>query len=107
MDRICLTKTERQVLLYVKVNGKSQPRNVTPVMFHYCLSTLREKGLVWFKSNYSDILGAGLTVKGAASMEQNPKLRNPIDWKWVITLITTSVTAIAATLALFVACNKI
>lgn len=107
MERIYLSKTEKQVFLHVSENGEKQPRNITPVMFHYCLSTLREKGLVEFQTNYDKVLKAGLTVKGAAYQEQNPKLKKPVDWEGIITLIMTAITAIATTLALFVACNKL
>lgn len=105
MERIYLTKVEKQVFLHVQKNGGELPRNITLVMFHYCLSTLQEKGLVEFKTNYNEVLAAELTVKGSAYKEQNPKLKNPVDWKGIITLIMTSITAIATTLALFVACN--
>ncbi len=103
---IYLTKTEKQVLLHVRDNGKKQPRNISPVMFHYSFSTLKEKGLVGFKTDYDEVISAKLTVKGAAYMEQNPKLKNSIDWKGIITLVMTAITAIATTLALFVACNN-
>lgn len=101
MERIKLTKEEKEVLLHIEKYGKKQPRNITLVMFHYCLSTLEEKGLVDFKANYDKVLEAGLTVKGAVYLEQNPKLKNPIDWKWIILTILTSITAISTLLALF------
>ncbi len=105
MERIKLTKTEKRVLLHGQENGEKVPRNISLVMFHYCLSILQEKGLVDFKTNYDEVVRAGLTVKGSAYIEQNPKLKNPTDWKGIITLITTAITAIATTLALFIVCN--
>lgn len=106
MERIYLSNFEKLVFLHVQENGGKVPRNITLVMFHYCLSTLREKGLVEFKVNYDEVIRAGLTVKGAAYLEQNPKLRNPVDWKWLVTTILVAITAVATTLALFVACNR-
>lgn len=105
MERIKLTKTEKQVLLHVQSKGGEQPRNITPIMFHFCLSTLKEKGLVEFIASYTNVIDAKLTLKAQAYLEQNPNLQNPIDWKGIITLIMTTITAIATTLALFVACN--
>jgi hypothetical protein len=105
MERIKLSKEEKQVLLHVQSNGGEQPRNVTPIMFHFCLSTLKEKGLVEFLASLSGVVDARLTIKAQAYLEQNPKLKNPIDWKGIITLIMTAMTAIATTLALFVACS--
>ena len=105
MERIKLTKSEKQVLLHVVKHGAEQPRNITPSMFQYCLSTLREKGLIDFIKSYSKVIDARLTNKGEAYLEQNPKLHNPIDWKGIITLIMTIIIAIATTSALFVACS--
>ena len=104
--KIKLTKQEKRVLRHVAKFGKEQPRNITPIMFHFCLSTLSEKGLVEFRSNSDIILEAGLTIKACAYMESNPRLRNPIDWKWIISIILSAIVAIATTLALFVACTK-
>lgn len=84
MERIRLSREEKKVLRHVVKNGKKQPRGITPIMFHYCLSTLQEKGLVKFRANYDEILAAKITVKGAAYLEQNPGLKNPTDWKWII-----------------------
>lgn len=105
MERIKLTKSEKQVLLHVVKHGAEQPRNITPIIFHFTLSTLKEKGLIDFIASQSEVVDTKLTIKGKAYLEQNPKLYNPIDWKSTITLIMTIITAIATTLALFVACS--
>ena len=105
MERIKLTRDEKTVLLHVEKNGGKQPRNITPVMFQYSLSTLREKGLVSFRSDYEKVISAGITLKGVAYMERNPKLKNPVDWKGIVTIASVVMTAIATTLALFVACS--
>ena len=83
MERIRLTRDEKHVFLHVNEHREKRPMNITPVMFIYCLSTLKEKGLVDIKSDYDDVVGARLTIKGRAYIEQNPKLINPIDWKWM------------------------
>lgn len=75
-------------------------------MFPYCLSTLREKELIEFKTNYDEVVKAGLTIRGAY-IEQNPKLANPVGWKGIITLALTALTAIATTATLFVACGRV
>lgn len=105
MERIRLSKVEKQVFLHVKEHGEKQPQSITLVMFQYYLSTLREKGLIEFKTNYDEVVKAGLTIKGAAYMEQNPKLANPVGWKGIITLALAAMTAIATTAALFVVCR--
>lgn len=106
MERIRLSREEKKVLRHVVKNGKKQPRDITPTMFHYCLSTLQEKGLVKFRSNYDEIEAAKITVKGAAYLEQNPGLKNPTDWKWIIQTVLIAATAVATMLALFIACGR-
>ena len=104
MERIHLTKKEKAVLRHVKEHGEKQPRNITPTIYSYCLSTLQEKGMVVFRANYEEVIYAGLTVKGKAYLEQNPKLKNPINWN-IVTAIATVATATATILALFVCCS--
>ena len=48
---------------------------------------------------------ARLTNYGKEYLAGNPKLRNPIDWKWIVTTILLAITAIAAVATLFVACS--
>ncbi len=74
-------------------------------MFHLCLSTLQEKGLVMFRNNYNEVIIAKLSIKGEAYLEQNPKLRNPIDWLEIIKLVFLGLTSAASIVALFVACR--
>ena len=107
MERIRLTRDERHVFLHVNEHGEKRPMNITPVMFIYCLSTLKEKGLVDFKSDYDDAVGARLTIKGRAYIEQNPKLINPIDWKWMSVIIVTLMTLIVSTINLFCFLSRI
>ncbi len=45
------------------------PRNITTNQYHHALSTLQEKGLVIFKSNYDQIEDAKTTIKGRAYID--------------------------------------
>lgn len=107
MKRIRLTKDEKYVLLHVRDHGEEQPPTISPAVFHLCLSTLLEKGLVMFRDNYGEVIAAKLTIKGEAYLEQNPKLRNPIYWLEIIKLVFLGLTAAASIVALFVACRLI
>ena len=107
MERIRLTRDEKSVFLHVNKHGEKNPMNITPVMFIYCLSTLKEKGLVEFKSNYDEVFGARLTIKGRAYIEQNPKLTNPIDWKWLSVMIVTSTTLLISTMNLLFILSRV
>lgn len=102
MERIKLTKTEKQVLRHVEEYGEKQPRDITPTMFQYCLSTLREKGMVEFKTNYDEVIKARLTIKGVAYIEQNPRLLNPIDWIPDLVLILSIMAAIVSVSCLLI-----
>lgn len=107
MKRIRLTKDEKYILLHVRDHGEEQPPTISPAVFRLCLSTLQEKGLVMFRNNYNEVIIAKLTIKGEAYLEQNPKLRNPIDWLEIIKLVFLGLTAAASIVALFVACRLI
>lgn len=107
MERIRLAKDEKHVFLHVNEHREKRPMNITPVMFIYCLSTLKEKGLINFKSDYDDVVGVRLTIKGRAYIEQNPKLLNPIDWKWMSVIIVTLMTLIISTINLFCILSRV
>lgn len=105
ITRIYLDSIEKLLLININNGNFSMPRNITTNQYHHALSTLQEKGLIQFKSNYDQIEDAKTTIKGRAYIDSNPKLKNPIDWKWIVTTILMAITAIATTLALFIACN--
>ena len=46
-----------------------------------------------------------ITKYGKIYFATNPNLRNPIDWKWIITTIIAVASAIFGAMALFVACS--
>ena len=92
MERIKLTKEEKHVLLHVSEYGQKQPRDTSLLVFLHSLSTLQEKQLVVFQANYDEVISASLTVKGAAYLELNPKLKNPIDWKYILLAVLSAIT---------------
>ena len=68
--------------------------------------SLDNKGLV--RGVYTEGGGmeaASLTNYCKAYLADNPKLRNPIDWKWIVTIILLALTAIATVATFFVACS--
>jgi len=50
---------------------------------------------------------AELTTMGKQYLYDNPYLRNPIDWKWIVTTALAAIAAAAAVAALFVACTRV
>ena len=101
MERIKLTKEEKQVLRLVE-HYEQCPSTYPPKMFQACVYTLEQKGLVnaiW--STGHELAGAKLTYLGKAYMTVNPKLRNPIDLER-ITLAIASVSLALAIVALLI-----
>ena len=92
----------------VKEQGARQPRNLSPMIFQYSLSTLREKGLLRFRAdNKDEAYFAELTLKGKAYIDSNPSLKNPIPWKDVALIVLSAITAVSTFIALFVSCSII
>lgn len=52
-----------------------------------------------------EVVATSLTDRGRLYVEINPKLRNPIDWKWIITTTLLAITAVTGIIALFVVCT--
>lgn len=67
--------------------------------------SLREKGFVKAMTNNEKVLGVELTAKGHSYMNCYPRLVNPVNWSKVAAVGAT-ITAIAAVVALFVACKR-
>ena len=107
MERIRLTKEEKHVLLHVSEYGEKQPRDTSLLVFLHSLSTLQEKQLVVFKANYDEVIRASLTVKGAAYLELNPKLKNPIDWKYIILAVLSAITAVSTAMTVYISCTNV
>lgn len=105
MKRIKLTKEEKATLLNVSRHGGRQPRELSPIAFHFALSVLQEKGLVEYKADYDEVLEARLTIKAKAYLECNPKLKNPVPWKDIVLIVLSSITAISTFIALFISCT--
>lgn len=105
MKRIKLTKEEKATLLNVSKNGSKQPRELSPIAFHFALSLLQEKGLVEYKNNYDEVLEAKLTIKAKAYLECNPNLKNPVPWKDIVLITLSAITVISTFIALFISCS--
>ena len=107
MERIRLSKEEKQVLRLLS-NGMGCPGTYPAHIFATCVESLERKGLAkvaWTEGH--KIVDAHLTDSGNTYLSLNPSLRNPVDWKWVITTSIAIVAAVAGIAALFVACIRI
>lgn len=108
MERIKLTKAEKRVLINIALQSDYLPHGYSQELYSACVALLEKKGLVrasWEEGH--NIVDVHITDYAISYIEQNPKLSNPVDWKWIVTIIITSLTAVASVIALFVACNNI
>ncbi len=60
---------------------------------------------ICFEEEGGNVEIARLTDAGKLYISQNPDLRNPVDWKWVITTIIATITAIGTILMVIVGCK--
>lgn len=103
MKKIYLTRKETQVLRLVH-SGCGCPETFTFDVFVVCVDELERKCLVccaWAEGHYLE--DVRMSDRGKAYMALNPSLRNPVDWKWIITTVFAIVGMIAGILALFIA----
>ncbi|WP_459187292.1 hypothetical protein ACGE0T_14275 [Parabacteroides sp. APC149_11_2_Y6] len=103
MERIKLTKVEKETLRIVAVSGSDCPSTYPIHIFKASVRSLQRKGLVnAIFVNDGKLWHADLTDEGRLYICQNPNLRNPINWEIVIGVIALAVSIIA----LFVSCIR-
>lgn len=107
MKRIRLSRNEKRVLRLL--NADLWCPDTMP--FHKfaagCIG-LERKGLAqcaWASGH--ELVDAVITMEGKFYIAENPSLRNPVDWKWIITTAITAGTLIVAIAALLTACRAI
>lgn len=106
MEGIKLSKDEKKVLLLV-ASGGDCPDSFPAHIFAGCVRTLELRGLI--KGAYAEgreAEGARLTSYGRIFLAENPKLRNPLDWKWIITTAIAVAGLITAIVFGCIACSK-
>lgn len=100
-----LSKSEKTVLRMV-ANGQGVcPAEYPLHAFNAAVGSLHKKYLV--EGSFDEkggVIVSRLTQQGRQYIAENPRLRNPVDWGVIATLIAT-VSAIASIVALLVACS--
>ena len=102
MERIRLTKREKRVLRTLSQQGFDALSEFDAA----AIRSLDNQGLV--RGAYIEGCGvedARLTNYGKEYIADNPRLRNPIDWKWIISTFLAAVAAAAGIFALIIACS--
>lgn len=108
MERIKLSKQEKEVLRIVKSCGANCPSMYPLHVFNTCVHSLKRKGLVdaSFVRGGNTVWTAKVSVYGRLYLIENPNLRNPIPWK-AISVIIALLAFIVSIIALFVSCSKL
>ena len=107
MERIRLTKEEKKVLLLIST-GDDCPDSFPAHIFTGCVRSLERKGLV--KGAYVErggVEAVRLTSDGRMFLAENPKLKNPLDWKWIITTAIAAAGLITAIIFGCIICSKL
>lgn len=106
MEEIRLNKDEKKVLRLLIKHGQYALDTMPRSRVRRALRSLESRSLVrvaWVEGG--DFEGVMLTRDGKDYLIENPRLSNPIDWKWWILAITGLIAALGA-LAGFIALLK-
>lgn len=106
MKRIELSKDAKRVFRLALCGQRTCPDHIFPSQFSKGARELYQKGLLYIhEEEGGEVLVISITDSGRLYVEINPKLHNPIDWKWIITTTLLAITAVTGIVALFVACS--
>lgn len=104
MERVRLTKAEKQVLRELYRGNANVPYDMDNYTHFEAVVSLTDRRLIKSVVNGDKVIDAKLSAKGHAYIRSNPRLSNPIDWS-KIAAIASITTALATSLALFIACT--
>lgn len=107
MQKIDLTRNEKQTLRLLAA-GLWCPDTMPYHRFAAGCIGLERKGLAkcaWASGH--ELADAHITTEGEIYLAINPTLRNPIEWKWIITTIITFGAFIVSVVALLTACRAL
>lgn len=104
MDRIYLTKGEKHVLQYLD-SHETHYKIVNNEQYWADMISLNEKGLTITRNNEHRVYDIKLSFKGRKYLFCNPKLKNPLDWKWILQFTVTVIITIATIIGLFIGCT--
>ena len=107
MQKIQLTRNEKQLLRNINANLDYWPEGMSDQLISHSLASLESKGMVVVAWTSGMIpVATELTDYGKAYLDCNPHLQNPIDWV-KIGAIAAVISAIGVILGIFVACVKL
>lgn len=104
--RIRLSKDAKFVLRLLNNGQCTCPKAIPFAVFNDGAHELESNHLaICHEEEDGNVEIARLTDVGKLYISQNPDLRNPVDWKWIITTTIALISAIGTTIMLLVACK--
>lgn len=107
MGRVRLSKDERRVLRMVAAGQCACPAAFPRHAFNAAVRSLERAGLV--RAAYAEggeVVEVKLTSEARQYLAENPGLRNPVDWRWVVTSAISLLSAAIGVIAMLVACGR-
>lgn len=101
-----MSKNEKKVFLLVASGGEC-PATFPRHIYTECVHSLERKGLL--HGAYiegGDVEAVRITSEGRCFLAENPRLKNPVDWKWIVTTGIAIIGVAISIVALFVACKR-
>lgn len=106
MEWIRLTKNEKRLLRNIALGLSYFPEGMGAASVSACADALERDGLIrgaWASGH--ELVDATLTSHGAMYLQENPHLRNPIEWSKVAA-IAAILGAVAVIAGLLIACRN-
>ena len=107
MERIKLSRSAKRVLRLLDKGVTQCPTTIPKSIYVGGALELQRNGLAYVhQEEKGDFTVAHISYEGRYYVLENPRLLDPVDWKWVIPTTLTAITAVTTLLLLFVACGK-
>lgn len=107
MERVRLSKDGKRVLRMVAAGQCACPAVFPRHAFNAAVRSFDRIGLV--RAMYAEggeVVDAKPTPEARQYLAENPGLRNPVDWRWVVTSAIGILGLAASVIALLVACGR-
>lgn len=106
--KIKLSKNAKFVLRLLNNRQYTCPKSTPFATFNDGAHELESHHLaICFEEEGGNVEIARLTDAGKLYISHNPDLRNPVDWKWIITTILSVISIIVTLITLLIACKAL
>lgn len=107
MKRIRLSKDEKRVLRLIAAGQCTCPAAFPRHVFNAVVRSLDHIGFVHaMYAEGGEVVEVKPTPEARQYLAENPGLRNPVDWRWVVTSAISLLSAAIGVIAMLVACGR-